>query len=353
MSGDLRFSVSLDDLPEAEEKKPQGWDVVGGRVQTVLGENEIEVARAPEPEIGGVEIEIVREDPRRNRDSGDDVARAQLEERYERLQAEKTQYEAAAIAERQWRQQTDEAIAHARDRDAIAVEYHNEGQRIEDAKNRYANASYYGRHAEMAEIAEEIAQRTQHKKTLEGVHEALDQRSVLPPPPQYQQQQTTSDPFDAWVDAANLLPEDKAYLRQRKEFVQAHPDNGVLIQSAANIAEKRYGLIPGTQEYHDHIDREVGLADADAASQPGQTRKQGGATRRPMAAPASRSSGRSNQSHVHLNEFDLKTCRELNISPQEYARTYKTNAAKGQLTRAEAGGRMHATYTANSFEDHY
>jgi hypothetical protein len=226
MSGDLRYSVSLEDLPETEEQKPLGWDVVSGRNPTTfLGENEVEIVRAPEPEIGGVEIEI--DSPRRGRHDGDADARAQLDDRYETLKREKAQYEHVAIAERQWRLQADEAMAHARDRDAVAVEHQNELQRIEDAKSRLANARYYGRHAEVAEIAEEIAARTQYKKQLEDTHETLNQRSVLPPTPQYQQQQAVSDPFDAWVDAANLLEEDKAYLRQRKEFVQANPDNGV------------------------------------------------------------------------------------------------------------------------------
>jgi hypothetical protein len=331
------------------EQKPAGWDGVGGRAQTLPGENEIEIARAPDPEIGGVEIEIVREDPRRNRDSGEDAIAA-LQEQYEATKREKAQFEQIAVAERQWRQQTEEAVAHARDRDAIAAEYHNELQRIEDAKSRYSNASYYGRHAEMGEIAEEIAARTQYKKQLEDTHETLNQRAMLPAPPQ---QQTVSDPFEHWIATAGAsLPDaDKDYIRARREFLLEHPDNADILQSAARLAEKRYGLQPGTPEYHSWLDEQIGV-EPDARPRP--ARKQGGASRRAVAAPASRSSGSSNQSRVHLNEFDLKTCRELNISPQEYARTYEANAAKGQLTRAEAGGRMHATYTANSsFEDHY
>jgi hypothetical protein len=174
---------------------------------------------------------------------------------------------------------------------------------------------------------------------------------VIPPLPQQ------TDQIEAWIAANNLLPADANYLRERREFLNAHPDNAELLLSAAKLAEKRYQLQPGSQEYHDFLDREAGVADADNVqpSQPKQAKRQkGGATRRPVAAPGSRSSGRAPESRVHLNEFDLKTCRELNISPQEYARTYKANAAKGQLSREAAGGRLHSTYVSgSSFEDHY
>ena len=53
MSGDLRFSVSLDDLPEAEDdKKPAGaWDIVGGRASVLPGEEVEHAAPEAEPEI--------------------------------------------------------------------------------------------------------------------------------------------------------------------------------------------------------------------------------------------------------------------------------------------------------------
>jgi hypothetical protein len=346
MSGDLRFSVSVDEVTSDEpevQKEPAGvsWDFVGGRP----AQPSIEVAYAAEEPEPGIEVEIDR--PRRSREASDGG-----DDEIEQLRRERAQFEQIATAERQWREQTDQAIAHARDRDAIAVEYHNELQRIEDAKSRYSNASYYGRHSEMAEIAEEIAQRTQHKKTLEGVHEALDQRSVLPQQPQYQ---AVSDPFDAWVDAANLLPEDKAYLRQRKEFVQANPDHAQLLQSAANLAEKREGLQPGSRAYHDRIDQIIGLADADdvSPSQSKQARRQGGATRRPMAAPGSRSTGRAPESRIHLSEWDIAQAKQMNIPLQTYAREYKAKANQNQYDKSITGGRLHASYSVNQYEDSY
>jgi hypothetical protein len=91
MSGDLRFSVSVDDLPEVEEQKPAGvsWDVVGGRPAQPL----IEVAYAEPDEPAGVEVEI--ESPRRGREVEIDTVN---NDEIERLRSE-------AAAERQWRAQ--------------------------------------------------------------------------------------------------------------------------------------------------------------------------------------------------------------------------------------------------------
>jgi hypothetical protein len=344
-SGDLRFSVSVDDLPEVEdEKKPAGaaWDIVSGRPSVspfLPGEEALPEA----VEAGGdPEIEIVyeRSSPRRGREVEIDVDTGEID----RLRAE-------VAAERGWRQQTREAAARANDRDAIAAEYHAELQRIADAKARYADAAAYARYDEQGEIAAEISARLQLKSQLEEAHGNLTALAVIPPLPQQ------TDQIEAWIAANNLLPADANYLRERKGFINQHPDNAELLLSAAKLAEKRYQLQPGSQEYHDFLDREAGVADADnvPTSQPRQAkRQQGGPTKRPMAAPGSRSSSRSPGGNVFLSDFDQKTARELGISLQDYAKKYKSQAAKGQLSREAAGGRLHSTYVSgSSFEDHY
>src|ERR1700722_11758786 len=106
MSGDLRFSVSVDEVSPDEptvQKKPaaEGWDVVGGRVQTLPGDDiQVEHA-APEPE-NGIEVEIERAP--RSRGGEADGGIDELQARYERENAradyaEQTQaaYDAAII----------------------------------------------------------------------------------------------------------------------------------------------------------------------------------------------------------------------------------------------------------------
>jgi hypothetical protein len=167
--GDLRYSVSLDDLPEVEEQKPAGaaWDIVSGRpsVSPFLPSEE---ALPEAVEAGGdPEIEIVyeRSSPPRGREIEIDVDNGELE----RLRTE-------VAAERGWRQQTLEAAARAHDRDAIASAYHEELQRIQNAKSRYAEAAAYARYDEQADIAAEISARLQIKSQLEEAHGNLTAR---------------------------------------------------------------------------------------------------------------------------------------------------------------------------------
>jgi hypothetical protein len=337
MSGDLRYSVSLEDLPETEEQKPTGWDVVGGRIQTLPGENEIEVGYEPEPEAAGVEIEI--ESPRRGRgvEIDSDVA-----DELQRLRAQKEASDQRANAA--------VAVVTLKDHKTTLERSFQEAEEYRrQAQAQYADAANSFDHDRAVAALAQVTAAERHKEECDRAYREIEAQEAHARQYAAQQPQAVSDPFDAWVDAANLREEDKAYLRQRKEFVQAHPDNGVLLQSAANIAEKRHGLIPGTQEYHDHIDREVGLADADNVPPPVRQakRQKGGASRRPPAAPGSRSTASSPQSQVFLSDFDLKTAKELGISPRDYAKNYKERATKGQLSRADAAGRLHATYTYN------
>jgi hypothetical protein len=242
-------------------------------------------------------------------------------------------------------------VARAQDRDTVAAEYNNELERIADAKARYVEAGHYARYAEQADIAEELAARRLIKSQLEEAYQNLSQLAVAPPPPQQ------TDQLEAWITTgpgATLLDADKNYLRERREFLNAHPDNAELLLSAAKLAEKRYQLQPGTPEYHEFLDREAGVADADniQPSQPRKTRKQGGATsRRNVAAPVSRSSSSRSASSVHLTEFDQDQARQLGMSFRDYAEIKnKANQRKGQLTRDEAGGRLHFRAT---FQDSY
>jgi hypothetical protein len=341
---DLTFTTVCESDDGEELKKKQGaWDFVGGRPSVLPGDIEVEHA-APEAEPGGVEIEIVRENPHRGRDVESDQA-------IEHLQAQYQEAKARAEAAEQTKAAYDAAIIAAGHRDEIAREYWQENERLKDAQNRFAQAARNFDDSAQAEIVTEIAQRTKYLHDLDEGHRRISEQATLP----QARQQTVSDPLEAWLQGpgASLMDADKDYIRSRREFIQAHPDNADILQSAARLAEKRYGLQPGSAEYHEWLDGQIGLEPDDVQPpQPvRQTRKQGGASRRPVAAPGSRATGRSPQSRVHLSDFDMDQAKQLGMSFTDYAKIKSVaNKREGQLTRQEAGGRLHARF---SIEDHY
>jgi hypothetical protein len=305
---------------------------------------------APAAEPDNIEIVYESESPRRGREVEIDADPVEaLQRQYAEMKAPKEASDQRANAA--------VAVITLKDHKTTLERSFQEAEEYRrQAQAQYADAANSFDHDRAVAALAQVTAAERHKEECDRAYREIEAQEAHARQYAAQQPQAVSDPFDAWVDAANLREEDKAYLRQRKEFVQAHPDNGVLLQSAANIAEKRHGLIPGTQEYHDHIDREVGLADADNVPPPVRQakRQKGGASRRPPAAPGSRSTASSPQSQVFLSDFDLKTAKELGISPRDYAKNYKANAAKGQLSREAAGGRLHSTYVSgSSFEDHY
>jgi hypothetical protein len=119
--------------PDGEiEKKPQGWDVVGGRVQPLPGENEIEVEaeQSAEPDI-----EVVYERPGR---SGEEAIEA-LQRQYEEAKAQK---EAADQRAREL-----EGVVQFRDhKSALQQAYAAEVENYNQANRRYTQFFNEGNH---------------------------------------------------------------------------------------------------------------------------------------------------------------------------------------------------------------
>ena len=349
-SGDLRFSVSLDDLPEVEdEKKPAaGWDHVGGRLSVLPGEIEVEHA-APEAEPN-IEIVHVRDGGRGNHEI------EELQQKYEAEKAQRERAEQVASAEQQHRMQRERWTSFRIIRTPSPKSTTRNWRNLRQAQWSSVAAQNAYDHEAAAVAAAQIAVYAQRAeechRALNGIEEQANEARQRLSQPQ-QPQPVSGDPVEHWIATAGTgLPEaDKNYLRERKEFIQAHPDNPEILISAARIAEKRYGLTPGSPEYHEFLDSQIGLADADESPAPRQGKQKSG--RRMVAAPSSRSTGRSPGGAVHLNDFDLATCKELGISPRDYARQYKTNANKGQTDKSVTGGRLHASYSVNTYEDHF
>lgn len=235
------------------------------------------------------------------------------------------------------------------------------------AEQAFADAASVGDYQKFGQLQTAISEAVvKQNRIAEGYERLKEQieaplpefvREPEPEPRQVQQtQQPASDPFEAWIakEGANLLDADKAYLRQRKEFIQSDPRNSMILQSAANLAEMRYRLKPGTPEYHNFIDVELGLAEEGneaeepVAVAPPPVPSQNGrrpVQKRPTAAPGSRATASSSPTKIFLTDWDRDQAKSLGISEKEYA-TYKAKANDGQLTQGQAGGRLMARYSA-------
>lgn len=385
----VKFSVS-DDPEESGVEVDIGDATVDAGLSPATG-----AAQPNGLAAGGVEVEV--DPPEIEEDEGEDPIEAlarqkkELDEarksaedaRKEKADAEarfradsereRTEREAAETRWRDEQKKRTELEAYKIKQDREELKHHQailegayreaDGERL-TAQRAYAEAMATADYEKAAEaqvaMTDAIYKRNQiaegYNRLKEQIEAPLPEfvREPDPAPKQVAQPQPQPghDPFEAWVDAANLVDADKAYLRQRKEFIQSNPDNGATLQAAATLAEKRYKLKPGTPEYHNFIDEELGLAEAATEAQetpaPPPAPQPNGrriASKRPTAAPVSRATASSTTTKVWLNETDIKTAQELGYSQEEYAKKFKSNPGKGQLTPDQAGGRLMARYS--------
>jgi hypothetical protein len=356
MSGDLRFSVSLDDLPEVEhEKKPAGaWDYVGGRANIFSGGIEVEHA-APEAEAVP-EIEVVYEDPRRNREVEDasppDEWQAKWAvERMAREEAVQAAYQRDLVLAR-----TQEASQFDQHKAALEHEYASVHDALRAAQQRQAAANYNRNFEAAAEAGTEAAALVHRLKEYEGAYERIEEqkKEMLEAP--INVPQTTAQVFEAGVASARLDPASEAWARHYQHKLMYDPD---FYNNAIGTAQQieRDGYVAGSAEYFEALNGALGT-DFDPHQQqdhqpaPRQSRQRGGVSKRTVAAPVSRSSGRSSQqSRIHLTDFDISEAKAMNIPLRQYADIKaKANKREGQLTQAEAGGRYHFR---TSIDDHY
>ena len=135
-----------------------------------------------------------------------------------------------------------------------------------------------------------------------------------------------------------MHPKVAQWAREHKDDV-LRPNRQKLAFAADAMAQAK-GYAPGTDEYLDFLDENMGYLEPEPKAK--QSVKP---ARRSVAAPASRSSGSSSSTRIALNQDDLDMAKSLKMSAQEYAKC-KAKANEGQLTAAQAGGRLHARYTA-------
>jgi hypothetical protein len=290
---DLHYTAVYEPDDELEQK-PAGWDHVAGRTQPVPGEEAL--PEGVERVADGYLVEIDA-DPEPRRSRGNDSS--DVEEEIQRLRAEKEASDQRANAAA--------AVVTLKDHKTTLERSFQEAEEYRrQAQAQYADAANSFDHDRAVAALAQVTAAERHKEECDRAYREIEAQEAEAQQRLAQtQQQTVSDPVEAWIAANNLLPADAKYLRERKGFINEHRDNADLLLSAAKLAEKRYGLQPGTAEYHEFLDREAGVADAGNVqpSQPRQTRKSGGSTKR-YSAPASRSSGRAPQSRTFLTEFE-------------------------------------------------
>jgi hypothetical protein len=335
MSGNLTYTAVLDTSDGDEQQKPRrgphfiNWDS--------LHSSQPE----PETEEPGQEIEVVHV-----RDGHDEVSR--LEEQYEQLKTEKAAAEQTASAERQRREAYDVAIQAARHRDELAAEYWREEANLRGAQDRYEQSSQNYSHGEAASAVAEIGVRTQRLRELSDAYSTLEGQATIPAA-QPQRQLTADEQFEDAI--AHYSGSDKNWIRRNRDDLMANPERVKLAETSAQFAERRHGIQPGSDEFYAFLDEAMGYdGDAAEARQPAKKAKQ--QSRRMYAAPSSRATSRSPGGSVHLSEFDQEQARALGISFRDYA-VIKSKANKGQYDKSITGGRLHASYSVNSFDDHY
>lgn len=232
------------------------------------------------------------------------------------------------------------------------------------AQRVYAEAMMAGDFDRAGEAQAAISEAVFEKRRLTEGLERLDERIKAPVPeytraPEPERPQPQQSPADAWEAAiAGYGERDKAWLRQHRDDLMASAEKQQLAEAGHKTATLRFGLQPGTDEYYAYLDEHMGYtqpeengsgqeiepqpAPVQRATTPPAPRQ---ASKRPTAAPASRSSSSSSTAKVFLTEWDREQARILGQTDKEYAQ-YKANAQNDQLTQAQAGGRLMARYSA-------
>jgi hypothetical protein len=315
----LHFSVSTDDIEDMRNRETETTEA--------------------DAENDGIQVEIERPVAGQYVDPGEPEDDANA--RFQALRQERDAAYQVANAERALRGQYDEAIAIARHRDVVAGAWHEEYQNLQRARDSLTAADEAFDSRGKAAAIEEIALRTAGLEHLRAAYQNLDERAKIPQP---QQQPQQTDRFEAAI--SNYSEPDKEWLRRHREDLEHDQQRVQKLEATANYATAGLGLTSGTDEFYAFLNDQMGYSDAEQPTPRRQSRQQSGMSKRMVAAPSSRSSGRSPAGRVHLSEFDMKTAKDLGLSYEDYAKKYKARATEGQPSREQAGGRLWSSYSS-------
>ena len=216
--------------------------------------------------------------------------------------------------------------------EALDQAFNLEDQKITEAKRRYAESLRNGEYETAADLNNEIMRSHSLMQRYAEAYSGLQKRESAPVQPSY-----TEDPFDAALK--NMHPKVAAWARDHKDDVM-DPRRQELAFAADKLATGRYGYKPGTDEYLDFLDEQMGYIERQepVTKQPSAPVKQ--TQRRSVAAPVSRASGGSVKKSVYLTEDDKGYARQAGLTDAEYAK-YKLKAAeKIKASSGMFGNRM-------------
>ena len=333
----LSVSFSVDDTLDEDEN---------------LAPTEVVIEEDDKPEVQDEEIQPVTEvdEPE---DDGEDPLEA-LKRQFANVRAEKEAAERRAREHEQrakeneqrlYQQQFSELGSH---KAVLEQAYTTEEMKLSDAKRKYAEA-LANRDFEAAADAQLAMTRSDSTmQQYSQAYQELERREKAPKqaPTPVQQTQSVDTVFEQAL--STMEPRVAAWAREHKADV-LKPDRQELALLADSLATRK-GLQPGSDEYLDFMDEQMGYLAPEApqsvreAPKPKPVPVQQKTARRAVAAPSSRVASSGGSLKVALTQDDLDMATSLKMSPQEYAK-YKIKANEGQLTQAQAGGRLHARYS--------
>jgi hypothetical protein len=365
----LSVKVSVDGLVE-ERNVDGGVEIeVEGQQEQLAPQPYVEVSAEPETDPASVTDET-EEDPI-------EVLKKQFEEvKAEKEAADRRAFEAAQRErEHATRLQQQQIEAEQRERErAELVQQHAvkefshhkavleqayalEEKKLGDVKKAYADALRFQDFEAAAEAQIEITNTTQNLRQYAaayqniGIQEKEAQEAAsrpAPAPKPAQPAQPAGDPFEEALRP--MHPKVAAWAREHKDDV-TNPQRQELAFAADKLALAR-GYAPGSDEYISFLDESMGYKSKPASPAPAQETAQPVATqqprasKRPSAAPSSAvSSSGGTPAKVYLTEDDRRMAKDLKMTDKEYA-VFKLKANEGQLTPAQAGGRLQARYIA-------
>lgn len=327
----VKFSVDdADDLANGVTQTDGGVEIdLGGQSDAAPLAPAVEITTEPDHEDEGDDpLEVLRrqfDEVKAEREASDRRA----------LELEKANREQqAALAQK--------TVAELGNQKALLEQAYNvEEHKLSDTKRKYAEALRQQDFDAAAEAQIEITKTTALMGRYADAYAGLEAQEKAPKqaPQAPQAPQQAGDPFEAAL--TKMDPRVAEWAREHKDDVISRKD----LAFSADALAVRKGLKPGSDAYLDFMDEQMGYLEADPAPAPVQKQVPRVSKRMP-AAPGSRSSTSSGATNkVFLTEFDRDQARQLKMSDKEYA-AFKLKSNEGQLTPAQAGGRLHARYTA-------
>jgi hypothetical protein len=205
--------------------------------------------------------------------------------------------------------------------------YSVEEGKLAEAKRKYAAAMREQDFDGAADAQHEMIRISGMMGQYSNAYQELERRERAPKPAT-----ATDDRFETALKS--MEPRVAAWAREHKDDVRK-PERQKLAFAADAMAQAK-GFAPGSDEYLDFMDDQMGYSGPDddpSGSEPPQQQRQPAqsqqrASKRAPAAPPSRNSASAGgRRKVHLTEDDIRHARNLGLTQEEYAKA-KLNAER-------------------------